>query len=176
MKKIILVAIMILSVSLQAKPKEVIDAEVQVALKTLSATVMGSDNFIEKNAKGVLVIPNIVKAGIGVGGEYGEGALLEGNTTINYYSSVSASVGFQLGVEKKTMIYVFLTEKALNDFKNSDGWKGGVGAGITLATFGATEDISNININKPILLFAIGKKGLMYNLTLEGTKLTKIVR
>ncbi len=180
-KKLILVGFMVLGVSsLQAKSKEVIDLEVKAALNQLDKVVKGSHPFLEKNAKGILVIPNIIKAGFGIGGEYGEGALVEGNITdvktINYYSYASASVGFQFGVEKKTLIYVFLTEDAMNNFNKSNGWKGGVGAGVSIAKFGVSEDISNLSVNKPVVLFVLGKEGLMYNLTLEGSKLTKIVK
>jgi len=184
LKKLLLVGIMVFGVSsLNAKTKEVIDLEVKAAIQKLDTVVKGAHPFLAKNAKGILVIPNIIKAGIGVGGEYGEGALVkveDGNMsniqTVNYYSYASASFGFQLGVEKKTLIYVFLTDEALAQFNQSNGWKGGVGAGVSIAKFGASEDISNLSLNKPVVLFVLGKEGLMYNLTLEGSKLTKIVR
>jgi len=186
MKKIIFSLFIMfgLSLSLQAKDKMVIDAEVKAALEQLYKVSPGSKELIKNKAKAVLVIPNIVKAGFGIGGEYGEGALLEVVSednqttfkTVNYYSYASASIGFQFGVQKKTLIYAFMTEKSFENFKKSDGWKGGVGAGVAIANFGVSEDISNINVSKPVLLFVVGEQGLMYNLTLEGSKLTKIVR
>ena len=45
----------------------------------------------------MLVFPNVLKAGVGVGGEYGEGALLVGGKTGAYYNIAAASIGFQLG-------------------------------------------------------------------------------
>ena len=52
---------------------------------------------IGKQAKAMLVFPNIVKAGLVFGGAYGEGVLREGAKPVDYYNSFSGSWGLQAG-------------------------------------------------------------------------------
>ncbi len=129
-----------------------------------------------ENAEGVLVFPSVIKAGIGFGGEYGEGALRIKGKTVDYYSTVAASIGFQLGAQSKTVILMFMTEKALKKFRDSKGWEVGVDASVALIEVGAGGSLDTTNLKQPILGFIVGQKGLMYNLTLEGSKMTKQVR
>ncbi len=150
-----------------------IDVSVDVALENFHKEVKGAKEFF-KSAKGVLVFPKVFKAGVGVGGEYGEGALRIGGKTVEYYNTAAASFGFQLGAQKKTIILAFMTEKALKDFRNSSGWKAGVDGSVALVTVGAGGAIDTTKIKDPIVGFVFGQKGLMYNLTLEGSKFTKI--
>jgi lipid-binding SYLF domain-containing protein len=152
-----------------------INVSVNEALKRFRADVDGGDVFLKK-AEGVLVFPKVYKAGIGIGGEYGEGALRIGGKTVEYYNTVSASIGFQLGAQAKTVILVFLEKQALNDFRKSDGWKAGVDGSVAVIKWGVGEDINTTDIKDPIIGFVFNNKGLMYNLTLEGSKFTKIVK
>ena len=93
-----------------------------------------------------------------------------------YYSTAAASIGFQLGAQSKSIVLVFLAEKALSDFRNSDGWKAGVDGSVALVEWRVGEDINTVDIKDPIIGFVFSNKGLMYNLTIEGSKFTKIVR
>ena len=122
----------------------------------------------------MLVFPKVYKAGIGIGGEYGEGALLMGRKTVDYYNIAAASIGFQLGAQMKTQFVLFMNQDVLNKFRNSDGWEAGVDGSVALATLGAGGEIDTKTINEPIIGFIFSNKGLMYNLTLEGSKITKI--
>jgi len=150
-----------------------IDISVDVALETFQKEVKGAGEFLA-NAKGYLVFPSVVKAGIGIGGEYGEGALRIDGKTVDYYSTASASIGLQLGVQKKSVILVFLTDDSLAKFRKSEGWEVGVDGSVALVTIGAGGSIDTTNIKDPIVGFVFGQKGLMYNLTLEGSKFTKL--
>jgi lipid-binding SYLF domain-containing protein len=152
-----------------------IDIGVNGTLKRFKKEVNGGAEFLQK-AKGVLVFPAVYKAGIGIGGEYGEGALRIGGKTVEYYSTAAASIGFQLGAQAKSLVIVFLTESALKKFRESDGWKAGVDGSIAVIKWGVGEDINSVDIKRPIVGFVFNNKGLMYNLTLEGSKFTKIVR
>ena len=122
----------------------------------------------------MLVFPSVIKAGFGIGGEYGEGALRISGKTVDYYSTAAASIGLQLGAQTKTVILVFMQKSALNKFRNSEGWKVGVDGSVALVEIGAAEAIDTQNITDPIVGFVFGNKGLMYNLTLEGSKITKL--
>lgn len=157
----------------QAASGKKIDAEVDAALQSFEKEVKGGREFAEK-AKGALVFPSVVKAGFGIGGEYGEGALRIGGKTVDYYSTAAASFGFQIGAQSKTVILVFLEEKALNDFRNSAGWEVGADGSVAIVKVGGGGSIDTSNITDPIVGFVFGNKGLMYNLTLEGSKFSKL--
>ncbi|MFQ5443461.1 MAG: YSC84-related protein [Nitrospinales bacterium] len=150
-----------------------INVGVDAALETFSKKVVGTDDLIRK-AKGILVFPTVIKAGFFLGGEYGEGALRVKGKTVDYYNTVAASIGFQLGAQAKTVILAFMTNKALTQFRHSEGWEAGVDGSVALITVGAGSSINTNNIKDPILAFVFGQKGLMYNLTLEGSKFTKM--
>lgn len=150
-----------------------IDVSVDVALENFVKEVNGAKEFLD-SARGVLVFPSVYKAGIGVGGEYGEGALRIKGKTVDYYNTAAASFGLQLGAQKKTIILVFIQDEALKKFRASSGWEIGVDASVALITVGAGGSIDSTKIKDPIVGFVFGQKGLMYNLTLEGTKITKL--
>jgi lipid-binding SYLF domain-containing protein len=158
-----------------AASREEIDAEVRQAVKEFyNHTSAGKE--LSQKAAGMLVFPSVVKAGIGVGGEYGEGSLLIGGKPAAYYNIASASIGFQLGAQARSMIVLFMTENALSKFRASEGWKAGVDGSVALATLGAGGSIDTETAKKPIIGFIFSNKGLMYNLTFEGSKITKIDR
>jgi len=158
----------------KAVSSESIDIGVQKSLAMLMDIPGGKE--VLKNSVGALVFPAVFKAGIGIGGEYGEGALVVNGETTGYYSTATVSLGFQLGGQKKTIIMLFMDKSALNNFENSDGWKVGADASVTLVAVGADGSIDTSKTNQPIVAFVFDQKGLMYNLTLEGAKVTKIKR
>jgi len=155
-----------------AATAEKIDQNADESL-ALFKEVKGADAVIEK-AAGILVFPKVIKAGIGIGGEYGEGALRINGRTVDYYSTAAASIGLQLGAQKKTIIIAFMDKDALDNFRNSTGWKVGVDASVAVVAIGAGGAIDSSEINEPIIGFIFDQKGLMYNLTLEGAKITKL--
>ena len=152
-----------------------IDARIEEALAEFYEESSAGRSLAQR-AAGMLVFPRVIKAGVGIGGEYGEGALLVNGATEAYYSVASASVGFQLGVQRKAQVIMFMSDEALENFRNSDGWEAGVDGSVALVEFGAAEEISTSNIQQPIVGFVFSNKGLMYNLTFEGSKITRIER
>ena len=96
--------------------------------------------------------------------------------TVAYYSTAAASIGFQLGAQIKSQIILFMTPQVLAKFRNSDGWKAGVDGSVALATLGAGGEIDTDTAKKPIIGFIFSNKGLMYNLTFEGSKITRLER
>ena len=169
---LILACVVISAPTYAASGKE-IDLKVDKTLTDFRKHVAGGDIFL-KNAKGVLVFPEIVKAGAAIGGEYGEGALRINNKTVDYYSSAAASFGLQFGVQTKSVVIVFLDSKALANFRASNGWKAGVDGSVALVELGTGKSIDTATADKPIVGFIFNNKGLMYNLTLEGSKFTKL--
>jgi lipid-binding SYLF domain-containing protein len=152
-----------------------IDADVRATMEDFFVKVRGSRELVNQ-AAAILVFPTVIKAGIGIGGEYGEGALLTRARTTDYYNIVSASIGFQLGAQQRSVILVFMTPEALASFRRTQGWKAGVDASVAIITVGAGGSIDTNRISSPIVGFIFDQKGLMYNLTLEGSKITRIQR
>lgn len=155
--------------------REEIDARTEEALKEFYAHTSAGQELAQK-AAGMLVFPSVVKAGIGIGGEYGEGKLLVGGVTVAYYNIAGASIGFQLGAQVRRVIVIFLTEDALRSFQASEGWKAGVDGSVAIATVGAGGEIDSNTLQQPVIGFVFSNRGLMYNLTLEGSKITRIQR
>ncbi len=152
-----------------------INSGVRETLDRFFSKVGGSHELASKSV-GMLVFPSVVKAGIGIGGEYGEGALLIRGRTVDYYNTVSASVGFQLGVQERSIIIAFMTQSALQQFRKTAGWKVGVDGSVAIITVGAGGAIDTNKITSPVVGFILDPKGLMYNLTLEGSKISRIKR
>jgi lipid-binding SYLF domain-containing protein len=152
-----------------------IDADVDATLREFSYRVGGARELVAKSAA-VLVFPSVIKAGMGIGGEYGEGALLVHGRTAGYYNTISASVGFQLGAQARSVIIAFMTPEALAGFRRVHGWKVGVDGSVALITVGVGGSIDSSKIASPIVGFIFDGKGLMYNLTLEGSKISRIDR
>jgi lipid-binding SYLF domain-containing protein len=141
--------------------------------------------FVEQNpsaeelgrkAAGVLVFPSVLKAGIGLGGEYGEGVLIVHGNAAGYYNIIAASVGFQLGVQSQSVIIMFMTQETLAQFENAYGWKVGIDGSIVIVTVGAAGSIDSDSLTNPIIGFILDQQGLMYSLSLEGSKITRITR
>ena len=151
-----------------------IDSRSDVSLKTLR-DAKGGNEVINK-AKGLLIFPGVFKAGMGIGGEYGEGALRIQGKTVDYYNTAAVSIGLQFGGEKKSIIIAFMNDDALKSFRDSEGWKIGADASVAVIAIGAGSTISSAVANKPIVAFVFGEKGLMYDVSLNGSKVSKIER
>jgi lipid-binding SYLF domain-containing protein len=156
-----------------AKTAKEIDASVNAAMARFRTDVKGAEEYL-KIAKGVLVMPNITKAGFIVAGQYGQGALRIGGKSIDYYSMVAGSVGYQIGAEQYDMVILFMTDKALKKFRASEGWEAGIDGDITLIEVGAEASIETLRSQNPIVGFVFDQKGLMVGVSVKGAKFTKI--
>jgi lipid-binding SYLF domain-containing protein len=153
-----------------------IDAAVQTALTRFYQEVPAGRELAAK-AKAMLVFPKVIKAGFGIGGEYGEGALQAGGRTLGYYNTVAASIGLQIGAQARSEIILFMTDAALAQFQASDGWEAGVDGSVAVIETGVAGEITTTSaLHEPVIAFIYGEQGLMANLSLEGTKITKIER
>jgi lipid-binding SYLF domain-containing protein len=158
--------------SSQAKTAREIDVSVDVSLERFYK-IEGGKEF-SQSAEGLLVLPNVVKAGFVVGGEYGEGALRVGGVTVDYYNIAAGSFGLQIGAQKKDIIIVFMTKESLQKFRESRGWEAGVDGNIALINIGAGERIDTTTVRDPIVAFVLDVKGLMADISLKGSKFTKL--
>ena len=152
-----------------------IDAGVQAARDACAADIVGCEAAAEK-AQGMLVFPKVTKGAIGVGGSYGEGALIVDDRTAGYYSTAAASIGLQLGGETYSQIIMFTTPAALTDFRNSSGWEVGANAKVAMIDQGKAADVNSLIADNPVVAFIFGQKGLMGDLSVQGSKITKLDR
>lgn len=161
--------------SASAKTAAEIDAGVQAARAQCTAQIQGCKAAAEK-AQGMLVFPEVTKAAVGIGGSYGEGALIVGGKTEGYYSTTSASIGLQLGAQTASQIIMFMTPPALDQFRKSSGWEVGANAQVTMIDQGKAADIDATLRGTPVVAFIFGQKGLMGDLSVKGAKITKLER
>lgn len=173
LRSLAIVAAMLFAGSVLAASAEKLDLEADEALEVFREDVKGSEVFLNQ-AAGYLVFPRVIKIGIGFGGETGEGVLRVGGQTIDYYRTSAGSFGLQLGAQAKSVVIVFMTKDSLKKFRDSNGWKVGIDGSVALVDIGAGKTIDSQNISDPVVGFIFGSKGLMYNLTLEGSKISKL--
>ena len=150
-----------------------IDKQVDLALEQLYSSTPAARE-IAKVAKGVLVFPSIIKAGLIVGGQYGEGALRVDGKTVGYYNTVAASYGLQIGAQSFGFAMFFMNDKALEYLNKSEGWEIGVGPTIVVVDKGAAKTLTTTTAKDDIYAFCFSQKGLMAGLGLQGSKITRI--
>ena len=156
-----------------ARTKAEIDASADRALTHFYALNPKHKELAGK-AVGILIFGRVTKGGAGVAGEFGEGALRVNGATVNYYSIASASVGLTLGVARHSEVILFMTQESLEKFRESQDWSVGADTSFALVSKGAGGQYDSATLNKPILGFIFGEKGLIGDLSFEGSKITKI--
>ncbi|ANN69335.1 hypothetical protein BAU08_01900 [Bordetella bronchialis] len=153
--------------------RQEINSAVDSTLSRLYSTVKGSREMAN-NARGILVFPNVLQAGFVVGGQYGEGALRVGNATDGYYSMTSGSIGWQAGAQSRAIVIMFMTQEELNKFRNSKGWSAGADASVAVAKIGANGAVDTNTAKQSVVAFFLTNAGLMADLSIQGTKVTKL--
>lgn len=150
-----------------------IDASADEAMDRFYKQVKDAKQFVKK-AKALLIMPNVVKAGLLVGGEYGRGALRIDGKTVGYYNVVSGSFGAQIGAEAKDWVFAFMTDTALKKFRESKGWEAGVDGNVALVTAGGGDSGTTRNAEGEIIGFVFDVKGLFADVSFKGAKFTKL--
>jgi lipid-binding SYLF domain-containing protein len=150
-----------------------IDRDSAAALKALYDKTPAAKALCAK-AKGVLVFPRIVKAGLVVGGQGGEGALIRNGKTVGYYGTAGMSVGLQAGAQAFGYALFFMSDSALNYVKNSDGWEIGVGPSIVILDSATARALTTTTAHADVYAFFFDQQGLMAGMGLQGTKIYPI--
>lgn len=151
-----------------------IDARVNATLNFLYGKYPGTQDLANK-AAGMLVMPLVTKAGFGIGGSYGRGALRVGGVTVDYYSATSATVGLQIGAQQYAHVLFFMTQDALSRFRRSYGYTIGGDLEYTLNDNGENISADLITSDQPVIPLIFGQAGLIVGATLKGTKYTRII-
>ena len=152
---------------------EEVDASVDSAMERFHKQVKDAA-LVVRQAKGILVLPNVKKGALIVGGEYGQGAMRIGGKTVEYYSMFAGSVGLQIGGQAKDIIIAFNSDDALKKFRESKGWEAGVDGNVALIKLGAGESAMTAMSKNPISAFVFDVKGLMADMSLRGAKFNKL--
>lgn len=145
----------------------------QAALQKLYASAPLAKTLGPK-AHAILVFPKVTKAGFGIGGQYGEGALLKAGTALAYYKTTGASFGLQAGGQKYGYAMFFMNAKALEQLDNANGFEVGVGPSVVLVDEGMAKTTTTKTLNDDVYAFVFGQKGLMAGLGIQGNKISKI--
>lgn len=154
--------------------RQSLDADANATLTRLFSTVKGSRELVD-SARGVLVFPSVIEAGFWFGAQYGQGALRIAGQTSGYYSITAASFGLQIGAQSKAVVMLFMTQPALDDFIQSQGWAAGVNATVAVLRIGANGNVDTSTATSPVEAFVLTNAGLMAGVSLEGTKISRLV-
>ena len=157
----------------QAASGHLLEQDAQAALQALYAGSPAAKALGAK-ARGILVFPNVTKAGFIIGGQSGDGVLFEKGKAVAHYNTGAASVGLQAGVQSYGYALFFMTDNDLGYLKRSNGWSLGTGPSIVVADAGAAKDVSTLTGQKGVYGFIFDQKGLMAGMGLVGQKITKI--
>lgn len=167
-----LLLVLVTAGAAQADTSSEINASTDAAIADFRKSVKGADEYLAAG-KGALVIPEVKKVGLVVGGQWGEGALRINGKTAAYYKMTAASVGFQAGYQKASYLFIFLTEDALKNFRSGKGWNAGIDAGVTVVDESVGASFDTLKAKSSVVAFIFGKEGLMGGYSLKGQKLTK---
>ncbi|RKE39464.1 Las17-binding protein actin regulator [Paraburkholderia sp. BL23I1N1] len=152
-----------------------LDEEANAALRSLYSDNQKAQE-IGQRAKGILVFPDIVKAGFLVGAHHGEGELIENGKVTGYYAHSAVSYGLQAGVQKFSYAMFFMSDSALQNLKTSPGFEVGVGPSIVVVDAGKAKSLTTATMQADIYAFIFDQKGLMAGLGLQGSKITRLSR
>ncbi|GAB7537243.1 YSC84-related protein [Burkholderia sp. 22PA0099] len=159
--------------STSASKRNAIDASVNATLSRLYTTVPGSRELAAKS-RGILVFPSVLQAGFIVGAQTGNGALRVGGSTAGYYNTSSLSVGLQAGAQSKAVVFLFMTQDALDKFRGTDGWSAGADASVALVKMGANGAVDTNTATAPVEVIVLTNAGLMGDVSINGTKVSRI--
>jgi lipid-binding SYLF domain-containing protein len=150
-----------------------INVEVNEALRLLYAT-QPKTRDLARRARAILVFPEIIKAGLIIGGQSGNGALRIGRTTVGYYNISAASFGLQAGGQRFSYALFFMNDTALQYLRSSHGWAIGSGPSVVVVDQGAAASLTSTTLTQDVYAVPFGQKGLMAGIGLEGSKITQI--
>ena len=180
-KLAIFVAILLLSAcSTMGGPTLSNNSQAELVNKSRAAlnelyTVMPDAKDLRGRAKGILVFPDILKAGLLVGGSGGNGVLFSPDGRVmGYYNLASVSYGLQAGAETFSEAMFMMTPDALRYLDNSDGWSIGAGPSVVVVDSGMAKDFSSTTLRSDVFAFVYGQEGLMGGIGVQGQKITKL--
>jgi lipid-binding SYLF domain-containing protein len=155
-----------------ANTRAEIDSDVAMALRTLRSQRNTQPLFA--NAKSILIFPRILSGGFIIGGQYGQGALLSGDSTLGYYNIAGASFGFTIGAQVAGLAMFFMTDAARAALDAASGWEIGTGPTVVALDQGLQANLTSTTLSEPVYAISFSQQGLMASLSINGSKITRI--
>ena len=156
-----------------ADSRDQLTADGQRALQKLEASEPRA-RFYARHARAILVFPSVLKAGLVFGGETGNGVLFVHGRSESFYNMSGGSWGLQIGGQDFSYALFFMNDGALRYLHKSDGFSAGTGPSIVVVNKGAAAEADTTTVTHDVYAFPFNGKGLMADLTLQGTKITRI--
>ncbi|WP_323011654.1 YSC84-related protein [Castellaniella sp.] len=150
-----------------------LEAESKAALEQLYSQ-QPIARLMSEHASAVLVFPRIVKAGLIIGGEHGQGVLFQNGKASGHYSSTGISYGLQAGAQAYAYALFFMNDAALRTLDQRDGWEIGVGPSVVLIDQGMASKLSTTTMDSDIYAYIFGQQGLMAGIGIQGSKITRL--
>lgn len=141
------------------------DADAQVAIAAFQEKDPSIERFFEASVAYV-VIPNVGKGGLGIGGARGKGLLYEDGVATAIVTLTQLSIGFQAGGQAYSEFIFFETEDVVTSFKRGN-YELGAQASAVAITAGASADANFVD---SVAIFTQAKGGLMYEASVGGQK------
>ena len=156
-----------------AADRAALEREARAALQKLTSTVPAAKS-LSSSATAVLVFPKVTKAGLGVGGQYGDGVLFRQGKVAGYYNTSGASFGLQAGAQQFGYAMFMMNDKAVSALSANEGFEVGVGPSVVVIDEGKAKTMTTTTVKDDIYAFIFGQKGLMAGLGIQGNKITRL--
>jgi lipid-binding SYLF domain-containing protein len=164
---------LLLSGSVFAADRVALERDARAALQKLTATVPAAKS-LSGSATAVLVFPKITKAGLGIGGQYGDGVLFKGGKVAGFYNTSGASYGLQAGAQQFGYAMFLMNDKAVGALGANEGFEVGVGPSVVVMDEGMGKTVTTTTAKDDIYAFIFGQKGLMAGVGIQGNKITRL--
>lgn len=180
-KKLLLIILAVMTVmtvisTAEAKtPEERIHGAVSIIKEMATQKDAESMAYVLNRAKGVAIFPSVVKAGLVIGGQYGEGLLLKRDSGNSWYGPsfvniAGASWGLQIGAQSVALVLVITNDRGMEQFMKGDQFKLGGDIAIAAGPVGRQGSAAtDINLKASIYSYSMSK-GLFAGITLEGSE------
>jgi lipid-binding SYLF domain-containing protein len=159
----------------EAKDDPALNKKAQAALQQLLKSNANA-RVLHSKAVAVLVFPSVTKAGLMVGGQYGNGVLFSQGKPIDYYNTSGVSYGLQVGAQEYGYTMFFMKQSAISALDSTEGFEVGVGPSIVVVDEGFAKSSTSMNLQDDVYAFIFNQKGLMAGLGIQGNKITKLTK
>ena len=153
--------------------------KIEEAIRVLEEMMKESDKSIPvsliEDCAGIAIIPDVIRAGLVIGGRHGKGVLLlrtkdGGWTDPSFIDIKGGSIGWQAGVQSADIILVFRTPRSVENITEGDLTLG-ADIGVAAGPLGRTAEASTDSELKAEILSYSRSRGLYAGLTFQGSSI-----
>ena len=179
MRRILMVAVAALALTVPqiaraSSEQEVVDdsATAVERLSTSSGVAANARDLLHR-ARGVMIVPTLVKGGFIFGAQGGTGVLLSRDPRTGswsypaFYAMGAGSFGLQIGLEVSKIMLIIMNDKALNAVMRAE-FKIGAEAGIAVVTLGGGAEASTTAAGGADIYALAESAGLFGGVAIQG--------